>query len=76
MSYNINTLCIHCHDNSDKDHPFGAVTVPIYQAATFAHPGIGESTGYDYSRESNPTRAENDKDKKELENAYDSIDSN
>ena len=73
MPYNINTLCIHCHDNSDKDHPFGAITVPIYQAATFAHPGIGESTGYDYSRESNPTRAELEKVMKGLENAYDSI---
>ena len=34
----------------------GAVTVPIYQTATFRHPGVGQSTGYDYSRSKNPTR--------------------
>jgi cystathionine gamma-synthase/cystathionine beta-lyase len=32
------------------------VTVPIYQTATFRHPGLGQSTGYDYSRSGNPTR--------------------
>jgi cystathionine gamma-synthase len=32
------------------------VAVPIYQSATFAHPGVGQSTGYDYSRTQNPTR--------------------
>src|SRR5512133_2544046 len=35
----------------------GSVSVPIYQTATFRHPGLGESTGYDYSRSANPTRA-------------------
>ncbi len=48
------TLCIHggdfCCDTS------GAVSVPIYQSATFAHPAVGQSTGYDYSRLQNPTR--------------------
>lgn len=34
----------------------GAVTVPVYQTATFRHPGLGQSTGYDYSRSGNPTR--------------------
>jgi cystathionine gamma-synthase/cystathionine beta-lyase len=34
----------------------GAVTVPIYQTATFKHPGLGQSTGYDYTRTGNPTR--------------------
>ena len=34
----------------------GAVSVPIYQTATFRHPGLGASTGYDYSRSENPTR--------------------
>lgn len=32
--------------------------MPIYQTATFAHPELGVSTGFDYSRTSNPTRAE------------------
>ena len=30
--------------------------MPIYQAATFRHPALGESTGFDYSRTGNPTR--------------------
>jgi len=34
----------------------GAVTVPVYQTATFKHPGLGQSTGYDYARSGNPTR--------------------
>ena len=34
----------------------GSVSVPIYATATFAHPGVGESTGFDYSRIENPTR--------------------
>jgi cystathionine beta-lyase/cystathionine gamma-synthase len=34
----------------------GAISVPIYQTASFVHPGLGQSTGFDYSRTSNPTR--------------------
>jgi len=48
------TACI--HGARDKSHSTGAVAVPIYQSATFAHPGLGKSTGYDYSRTQNPTR--------------------
>jgi cystathionine gamma-synthase/cystathionine beta-lyase len=44
------------HIGLDWDHRTGAVTVPIYQTATFRHPGLGQSTGYDYSRTGNPTR--------------------
>lgn len=40
------------------DPTTGAVSYPIYQTATFKHSGLGESTGYDYSRSSNPTREE------------------
>jgi cystathionine beta-lyase/cystathionine gamma-synthase len=35
----------------------GAVSMPIYQSATFRHPALGESTGFDYSRTANPTRS-------------------
>ncbi|CAH2032592.1 trans-sulfuration enzyme family protein [Trichlorobacter ammonificans] len=34
----------------------GSVSVPIYQTATFRHPGLGQSTGFDYTRSGNPTR--------------------
>ena len=47
------TVCIHAA--RDKSHSTGAVAVPIYQSATFAHPGFGQSTGYDYTRTQNPT---------------------
>jgi cystathionine gamma-synthase/cystathionine beta-lyase len=40
----------------DWDTRTGAVSVPIYQTATFRHPGLGRSTGYDYTRSGNPTR--------------------
>lgn len=39
-----------------RDPRTGAISMPIYQTATFSHPGPGESTGYDYSRTQNPTR--------------------
>jgi cystathionine gamma-synthase len=48
------TRCIHGAPNDT--HNTGAISVPIYQSATFAHPGVGMSTGYDYSRLQNPTR--------------------
>lgn len=38
------------------DSRTGAVSVPIYQTATFRHPGLGQSTGFDYTRSGNPTR--------------------
>ncbi len=41
---------------SRSDPATGAVSAPLYQSATFRHPGLGESTGYDYSRTANPTR--------------------
>ena len=38
------------------DDKTGAISVPIYTSATYRHPGVGESTGYDYTRSGNPTR--------------------
>ena len=50
----LSTKCVHgcdkCFDTT------GAVSVPIFQSATFTHPGVAQSTGYDYSRLQNPTR--------------------
>lgn len=39
-----------------SDPTTGAVAAPIHVSTTFAHPGLGESTGYDYARTLNPTR--------------------
>lgn len=38
------------------DAKTGALSTPIYQSATFRHPALGESTGFDYTRSQNPTR--------------------
>ncbi len=50
----ITTCCI--HGSRKKYDSTGAISVPIFQSATFAHPGVGQSTGFDYSRQQNPTR--------------------
>jgi cystathionine gamma-synthase len=34
----------------------GAVNVPVYFSTAYRHEGIGQSTGFDYSRTGNPTR--------------------
>ena len=39
-----------------RDEKTGAISFPIYPSATYRHPGVGESTGFDYSRSGNPTR--------------------
>lgn len=50
------TKCIYGNGKDyDKDQT-GAISFPIYQTATYAHPAVGQSTGFDYSRLQNPTR--------------------
>ncbi len=39
-----------------RDERTGSISLPIYPSATYRHPGVGESTGYDYTRSGNPTR--------------------
>ena len=56
MSRGINTRCLHLEETEGKTDNYGALSFPIYQTATYAHPGVGLSTGYDYSRLQNPTR--------------------
>jgi cystathionine beta-lyase/cystathionine gamma-synthase len=67
----ITTRCVH-GDRGQYDST-GSVTVPIYQSATFAHPGIGQSTGFDYSRVQNPTREHLEKTLAALEKGYDAL---
>jgi len=49
----------------------GAVSTPIYQTATFRHPGAGQSTGFDYTRTDNPTRRQLEKEVAALERGVD-----
>lgn len=55
------------------DKNTGSISFPIYQSATFRHPGLNESTGYDYSRTQNPTREELEKTIAKLENGSDGL---
>lgn len=67
----IETQCI--HNKERRTDITGSLTMPIYQSATFAHPGVGMSTGYDYSRLQNPTREYLEKILANLEHAVDAI---
>ncbi len=51
----ISTRCVHPAPGRD---PYGAVSPPIYQTATFRQPGADEFGEYDYTRTANPTRAQ------------------
>ncbi len=48
------TACIHHKPRFTE--PTGSVVTPLYLTSTFAHLGLGKSTGYDYTRTQNPTR--------------------
>lgn len=73
MGYSAETRCLHLEENKKKSDTYGAVSFPIYQTATFAHKGVGESTGYDYSRLQNPTREQLEKIVASLEKGIDAL---
>lgn len=73
MSRKIGTKCIHLEEEEGKVNNYGAISFPIYQTATYAHPGVGCSTGYDYSRLQNPTREQLEKVVASLENGIDAL---
>ena len=64
------TACIHGAGANDAT---GAVVHPIYATSTFAHPGLGKSTGFAYTRESNPTHAQLEKVLCALEGGVDAL---
>ncbi len=71
MADHISTLCV--HGAKDENNTTGSLTVPVYQTATFAHPAVGQSTGYDYSRQQNPTREALEKTVAALEGGIDAM---
>ena len=73
MSKQIETRCI--HGNADFSYQEGtrAVSFPIYQTATFGHIALGQSTGFDYTREKNPTRQHLEETLSALEGACDTV---
>lgn len=72
MEYGIETRCLHL-EGDDSENRYGAISFPIYQTATFAHRGVGESTGYDYTRLQNPTREQLEKIVASLEKGMDAL---
>lgn len=73
MERGINTRCLHLEETEGKTENYGALTFPIYQTATYAHPAVGQSTGYDYSRLQNPTREHLEKVVASLEGGIDAL---
>lgn len=55
-----------------NDH-IGATSNPIYLATAYQHPGLGESTGFDYTRTKNPTRSQFEEAFAELEGGTHSL---
>lgn len=64
------TACIHGGGPNDAT---GAVSPALYLTSTFAHPGLGQSTGWAYTRESNPTHARLEKVLSTLEGGTDAL---
>lgn len=73
MESGLNTKCLHLEDEENHCNHYGSISFPIYQTATYAHPGVGQSTGFDYSRLQNPTREQLEKIVAQLENGIDAF---
>lgn len=73
MERSIDTKCLHLEEEEGALKHYGAISYPIYQTATYAHPGVGQSTGYDYSRLQNPTREHLERIVAALENGVDAL---
>ncbi|WP_181350696.1 bifunctional cystathionine gamma-lyase/homocysteine desulfhydrase [Thalassobacillus sp. CUG 92003] len=58
------------HGGITGDEKTGAVSVPIYQVSTYKQQGVGEHSGYEYSRTGNPTRFALEELIKDLEGGY------
>lgn len=82
MTLSIETKCVHLETSEQEiaaggtkaacNH-YGSISYPIYQTATYAHPGVGKSTGFDYSRLQNPTREQVEKVVCALEHGIDAF---
>ena len=73
MGYAIDTRCIHGEGHKTEDANC-SVSYPIYQTASFSHLTPGHNpNGFDYTRESNPTRAYLEENISSLESACDTV---
>ncbi|WP_294975663.1 aminotransferase class I/II-fold pyridoxal phosphate-dependent enzyme [uncultured Leuconostoc sp.] len=55
MSGKIDTILAQGGNGTD-DNKTGAIVTPLYFSTAYRHPGLGESTGFDYARLNTPTR--------------------
>lgn len=73
MGCGIATKCIYGDGKTFEGDKTGAISFPIYQTATYAHPEAGKSTGFDYSRLQNPTRQQVENVVASLEGGVDAL---
>jgi cystathionine gamma-synthase len=73
LNLDIKTKCIYGDKDENSAENTGAISFPIFQTATYEHPEIGKSTGFDYSRLQNPTRERVEKVVASLENGIDAL---
>lgn len=66
MAYAKETTCV--QGSGEAKDVYGSISYPIYLSATYAHPALGETTGYAYGRAGNPTRDELQRTVAALEN--------
>lgn len=69
----LETKCIHGSDSFSYADPSRPISFPIYQTASYSHTHLTEKTGYDYTRETNPTRAKLESVISALEGAADTM---
>lgn len=73
MNHAIETRCIHGGPHRFQDGA-RAISFPIYQTASFSHVEPGHNgSGFDYTRESNPTRNQLEETISSLEGAVDTL---
>lgn len=73
MDCQIETRCIHGDAHKYQDSA-RAISFPIYQTASFSHTEPGHNgSGFDYTRESNPTRQQLEETLSSLEGAADTV---
>lgn len=73
MGLKFATRCIYGNKEKREQEHTGAISFPIYQTATYAHPEVGKSTGFDYSRLQNPTRQQLERVVASLEKGVDAL---
>lgn len=73
MELKFASRCIYGNKEKFEQESTGTISFPIYQTATYAHPEVGQSTGFDYSRLQNPTRQQLEKVVASLEKGIDAL---